>query len=200
MAGMCGERSSCIGKFLFLSHLHCSAEGEETRPRGCLLTPALPHFPLVSSPPVHVETSSPCQEWRALEGWGAPGHAEGRAVSGNHMGGALAQLLLLPSRLGLTAIAFLLPPQSPRLPHPRLVPSSSLWMGRTTGCLEGQRSGPAVIEIPRGAPPPLGSHLCGGAGWGNLDPLWLGVWWGELTGESPLSRFLHRLGEGTGSS
>lgn len=87
MAGMCGERSSCIGKFLFLSHLHCSAEGEETRPGGCLLTPALPHFPLVSSPPVHVETSSPCQEWCALEGWGAPGHAEGRAVSGNHMGG-----------------------------------------------------------------------------------------------------------------
>ena len=62
MAGVFGERSSCIGEFLFLSHLHCSAEGEETRPGGCLLTPALPHFPLVSSPPVHVETSSPCQE------------------------------------------------------------------------------------------------------------------------------------------
>ena len=131
---------------------------------------------------------------------GLLGMPRGEQFQGIIWGAALAQLLLLPSRLGLPAIAFLLPSQSPRLPHPRLVPSSSLWMGRTTGCLEGQRSGPAVIEIPRGAPPPLGSHLCDGAGWGNLDPLWLGVGWGELTGESPLSRFLHRLGEGTGAS
>lgn len=34
------------------------------------------------------------------------------------MGGTLTQLLMLPSYLGLPAIAFLLPPQSPRLPHP----------------------------------------------------------------------------------
>lgn len=36
-----------------------------------------------------------------------------------------------------------------------------------------------MMEIPWGAPPPLGSNLRDGVGWGNLDPFWLEVWWGR---------------------
>lgn len=169
MVGVCGERSSCAGKSLFLSHPHCSTwamfgDGSSS--------PFPPHLLSMWTLPLPARSGVRGRD-------GGSRACRGESSFGESYGGHPGPLLLLPSRLGLPGIAFLLPLQSPRLPHPTSHAQLQAPDGRTPGCLEGQRSGPAATVLPGGAPPPSGSNLRGGAAWGNLYPLWLGVWWGR---------------------
>lgn len=146
-----GERSSHVGKSLSLSHLHPSAEEEETRPGRSL--------GVSSSSPVLLVSPHPCEDFLSLPGWWEWGQrrcsgrtraswvCSGESCSLGIVWGCHAQLL--PVHAASCPVVWASRPLSfSSSPVPEadlialLVPSSSLWQWE--GCQASGGGGSAT--------------------------------------------------------
>lgn len=188
VVGTWGGRYNCVGKSLSSSHLHPSAEEEETRPGRCLGESSA--CPLVFPPPPPPVPS--IEDFLSLPGWwewgGREGEWEGSLLcargESNSPGiswgpcPSCYSLSPLRSHLVVSAVAFLLPPQSLRLRALHLwcqtpisgrgrLPGLWGWAGRQVvqrwwWCLGGHLHLLAGWE---GLPPILAGSLVGTAHW-----------------------------------